>query len=381
MRIAYIHTNDLAKNETSETFVIQHANSLAETGAEVRLFLLNSSEVLPAELIKSKFGWAKLHPNLKVKCFAVKGKSKRKYYSWSAQQIEELEASFVITRHHGVLNALLSSRQKQHLYFFETHDFFMDLGIRDDVSYKKRWKQWLIERIRFPKLDGLLHLNTYQYELYNERLPDIKKGIFPTGLVKQRVTGNGTKKRVVYIGSLNPRLGLSWLVDLAANFPDDHEFYIVAGKTQQEIDYFIGMFEGKSLPKNVTITGWVNKERLGEIMSEARVGLLPLADTFFNRFLTVPLKLLDYLAFGTPVLASKMPCIEEFIEEGKNGYFVDWSDRNKLIDKIKDITENQNTWKEMQVYISKQVEGLLWSKRAQAEVKFLNQVKVSKEKK
>jgi glycosyltransferase involved in cell wall biosynthesis len=373
MKIIYSHTNDLSIHETSETFVINHALSLANEGVEVELYVINNSNQSGEAIIRKKFNIDRLPETFILKTYPQKGKSKKNFYQTVAANINAQSHCIVITRSHGILKSLLRSRNPANKYFFETHDFFFDLGIRDDTGLLKRWKKHRIEKAYFSRLDGLMHLNQQQKTLYDRYLPGIEKIVLPTGLNTVERHMGQRKDRVVYIGSLNKRLGIDWLINIAKNLSDEVELWVIGGKTDQEIQSFKSNFDGGRLPHNVHITGWIDKQSLSKILNTAKIGLLPLSDTFFNRNLTVPLKMLDYFAFGLPIISSKMPSISSFIEDGQTGYLMDWDHWDGVIRKIENIMKDANHWSKMNETVYGQAEHMKWSTRAQNEISFLKQ--------
>jgi teichuronic acid biosynthesis glycosyltransferase TuaH len=60
--------------------------------------------------------------------------------------------------------------------------------------------------------------------------------------------------------------------------------------------------------ENVTWLGELPATELGQHLEAAGVGLTPYADTTFNRA-SFPLKTLDYLAAGVPVIATDLPAV------------------------------------------------------------------------
>ncbi|MCP4458997.1 MAG: glycosyltransferase family 4 protein [Cytophagales bacterium] len=371
MRIIYVHTNDLAKNETSETFVIYHSLSLALHHQEVLLILINNSAEDASAIVMSKFNLTRLPDTLKILGYKNPTKSKRNFHKIVAEEVGKMPASVVIIRHHAVLKKLISSRQSKHRYVFETHDFFYDLGIRDDVKYWKKRKRQNVERNSFKKLDALMHLNPHQKELYDQYIPAVPKIVLPTGLQQVHEGSQGRKDRIVYIGSLNARLGSEWLIKLAGLIPNNYELVIIGGKTVEEIDNFKDNFVNSALPENVKITGWIDKKEIENILVETKVGLLPLTETFFNKYLTVPLKLLDYISYGIPVISSDHPSVRSIIDS-KSCCFINWNDLDKVIEQIVKLVDNNEEWCRMSKGVYRLAKTMTWSNRASLELDFLS---------
>ena len=371
--IIYIHTTDLGANDTSTTFVLYNAVSLAQGGAKVFLVLINSSDQDPYELVSAFVESEALPETLQVVGFRHRSRSKFRFYLFARSYVREFpQPALVINRAHGVAPYLLFQRDRRHVYLFETHDFFYDLTIRDDVQGKAMRRKSRIERRHFKHLDGMICLNEHQKRLYKERLPDMAIGVFPTGIHQLPTLEKERKDRVVYIGSLDWRLGTNALQRLMEVWPDDIELFIIGGKRESEIAAFK---EGvSSTSQNIVFTGWIDKLAIHDILKEAKVALMPHEDVFFNRYLTVPLKMFDYFAYGLPILATDLPAIRDWITEGKEGYFMNWQDEKAVIQMVKELLKQETHWKEMSDVVIDKALAMLWSKRAAGQLRYFEEM-------
>ncbi|MCW8131534.1 MAG: glycosyltransferase [Planctomycetota bacterium] len=110
--------------------------------------------------------------------------------------------------------------------------------------------------------------------------------------------------RAVLLGHLQPKLDFAAVGVLARARPD-------AGVA------LIGPCErGTRLPAERKNLRWLGAKPYGEAaryLAHASIGLLPLLPTAYNRA-SCPLKLLEYLAAGLPVAASRIPAVEALAE-------------------------------------------------------------------
>jgi teichuronic acid biosynthesis glycosyltransferase TuaH len=122
----------------------------------------------------------------------------------------------------------------------------------------------------------------------------------------------------ILVGQLNERLDMDVLEAVgAAGVP-----LLVIGprtdrrpETGRRLDTFLSS-------QNVTWLGELPPEELGTHLATAGVGLTPYADSAFNRA-SFPLKTLDYLAAGVPVVATDLPAVRwldtDLVTIGKSG--------------------------------------------------------------
>ncbi|KQR73248.1 hypothetical protein ASF98_22505 [Arthrobacter sp. Leaf337] len=110
--------------------------------------------------------------------------------------------------------------------------------------------------------------------------------------------------KAVLVGQLNERLDM----DLLDAVKDAGVPLLVIGprterdpETGRRLDLLLAS-------ENVTWLGELPATELGQHLAAAGVGLTPYADTAFNRA-SFPLKTLDYLAAGIPVVATDLPAV------------------------------------------------------------------------
>lgn len=83
-----------------------------------------------------------------------------------------------------------------------------------------------------------------------------------------------------------------------------------------------------NLQDNVKIVGWVEQEEKTKFLRMARVFVLPSYKE------GMPMALLEALAFGVPVVTTKVGAIPEILKDGYNGVLVEPGDINTLSEKL-----------------------------------------------
>jgi glycosyltransferase involved in cell wall biosynthesis len=96
---------------------------------------------------------------------------------------------------------------------------------------------------------------------------------------------------------------------------------VVGGKGRGEIAAVMAVAQRCGYADHVEVTGWTDKSTMDRYLRTARIGAVPLTDTFFNRYLTSPLKLFDFYRYGIPVLAADLPTLRELVVEPDTGFF------------------------------------------------------------
>ncbi len=89
----------------------------------------------------------------------------------------------------------------------------------------------------------------------------------------------------------------------------------------------------RGLRDNVLFAGWVRPEELPGYFQAADVAIYPLDDTLLNRS-KCPMKLLDLLAAGVPVVADRVGQAAEYVVDGRTGLLVDPGEHRCMVDAV-----------------------------------------------
>lgn len=98
---------------------------------------------------------------------------------------------------------------------------------------------------------------------------------------------------------------------------------------------------------NVTFMAPVPKDKIGEIMAGADIGLQVLMNIPVFYECTSPNKFFDYIAAGLPVLINYPGWVANMIEENKCGYVVPPQDAHAFADALQDALKDKQSLKQM----------------------------------
>jgi glycosyltransferase involved in cell wall biosynthesis len=138
------------------------------------------------------------------------------------------------------------------------------------------------------------------------------------------------ERLVVYTGHFYIRKGAATLAEAATLMPDTH--FVFVGGTPKDIEAFRARWEGQT---NITAVGHIAPQRVVEYLRAADVLVLPNSgrDEDANLY-TSPMKLFEYMASGTPIVASRVPAILEVLSESE-AYFFNPDDPKSLAAALK----------------------------------------------
>ncbi len=163
----------------------------------------------------------------------------------------------------------------------------------------------------------------------------------------RREFGKNFKSIAIFQGVVDPQDDPEIILDAAREVLKKHPqtmFWIIGDGTalpglRQKV------IEGK-LSEYFYFSGWVRQEELSRYISASDIGLVILPDIISARG-RVTLKEFEYWACGIPVIAPRLPALEEVIEEKKTGLFYQPGDFKSLAEKITLLIENEENRKKM----------------------------------
>jgi glycosyltransferase involved in cell wall biosynthesis len=113
------------------------------------------------------------------------------------------------------------------------------------------------------------------------------------------------------------RLVIAALVGLAALRPGTRLLIVGRGERGQEQE-LLRLAERSGVASMVDYRGWAEPAAIPGLMAQADAALVPLDDTLINRARGLA-KLLELMAAGLPIVASRVGQVAEYLEDGRSG--------------------------------------------------------------
>nr|WP_314262204.1 glycosyltransferase [uncultured Devosia sp.] len=214
--------------------------------------------------------------------------------------------------------AMLASTLSDIPYSFTEHgpNIFFEAG---------RWR--LDEKIaRAEFVVAISHFCCSQLMLFSDakhwsRIAIVHCGVSPAGYA----SGKGPGKRLIYVGRVEPVKGLLVLLDAMVELKQAHpdiELTVVGDGTSRK------MIEARASELGLTdvtrFVGYKTQREVATLLSEADMLVLP---SFAEG---VPVVLMEAMASGKPVVASRVAGVQELVEDGVNGFTVPPGDAQAL---------------------------------------------------
>jgi len=375
MRIVYLNKVLLDSPLPAVNFSLANAYGLAQAGAETFLMVQKKTEHINQARLFENFHIEPLS-NFHLKIYDQKHyfgiKTNQWFYMDAFRDIRkwhrEKPIDAVISRDPGALPYLAKlKRNKQIAVFYQPHNFYADLSVRPDVNPKNAKKYHLLEKKYIPKMTGVLCLQDSQAEWFKKTFPSQNILVAKPGMMRtQPHAGMGFQRRLIgYVGSLQLKKGVETLLRaFKLLLPLQFKVILVGGRNQHEMAELKQRIYELGLEDKVLITGWVSYAQVEIYLEKISVGIIPLNDEFYNRYLTAPNKLFDYLSRGIPIVASDLPSIRDFISEGNEGLFVPPENPEVLAAAIRKIFESEETYEAYHLRAHKSAVKYLWEHQA-----------------
>ncbi|MDZ7724654.1 MAG: glycosyltransferase family 4 protein [candidate division KSB1 bacterium] len=177
------------------------------------------------------------------------------------------------------------------------------------------------------------------------------------------------KNLVVYSGGFSRGKGAE-IVVRAAEFADSETQFYLLGGAPRTIAELRRMTRADQYD-NVHLPGFVPPRVVGDYQAAADVLVLPNTPDYALRDYTSPLKLFEYMAAGSPVVASDLPVFREVLDDGRNGVLVKPGSPQHLAAGIRKALDNPSFAAQLARTAKQQVSAYTYPTRARGIFEFI----------
>jgi len=166
----------------------------------------------------------------------------------------------------------------------------------------------------------------------SQKVEVIANGTAPGKFASEKEKSPG---KIIYMGQLYPWKGVDTLVRAMRFVNEKGTLHIVGGFSFEKDIERVRMLAGEiGVGSKIVFHEFVPPARVPQFLADAEVGVIPLPDNITTRSFTCPLKLFEYMAASVPVVAARLPTIEEVVSDGKDALLYAPGDEKDLADKI-----------------------------------------------
>ena len=350
--LCYVAEFFLPNNKAYTIHVVKMLNALNEN--------LNACElIIPYK--DNKYNYNNLEENfcLKKKEFFVKSIFHKKYQlTFLLRIIFAFKAALYIKTNKNIITRSIMTSfflvlfKKKHI--LEIHHEFHGLSKFLFISLNTINSIYIIKIIFISESLKNFYKNKTDNSI---AIPDaVDMQFFKKNKIKNKI------KNIYYIGSFYKGRGIELIIEIAKILKKIN--FILYGLRNNEINNF------KNIPKNIKIFKFIKYSRVPKLLHKADLLLMPYSLEYVgissNRKsinigkYTSPLKMFEYLASGTPLMASNLPVLKEILKDNHNCIIVkdnnpyNWADKiiklqsniklRKIISKNAIKTASKNTW-------------------------------------
>jgi glycosyltransferase involved in cell wall biosynthesis len=356
-----------------------NAFAFAWNGIETQLFLRGNEDTDTDRDLVTFYGLDP-DPLLTIHTIGDRRGLKRPVYKAAIKSIrghlEQGERVLAITRELGLLPALIRLRRDHPKLrvLHEVHDYYaniLHLPQRTLSAYRRSWA----ERTLFPKLDAVICLTEYQRALYQQWFPDLPIIALPLGtrVMPPMVDLSARRRlrRVLYIGHLHGYKGLQRILDLGQRLDGTNIRLACYGGHSPQVAKLREMAANAGLRGTLQFEPFVTPAQLSAVLDrQTSIGLVPLQDTFYSRYLTCPVKALDFLSHGIPIVGSDLPSVRDVVRH--HAVLVPSDDTEAFASAITDLLDQPQRYDTYSRASYQRAAELTWSKRARCILTFLD---------
>ncbi len=381
-RIVWINKGEWLKPGPIVYIGLLNALAFAENGYPTDFFVGSGAESdTNADLVD--FYGLQAHEFLVIHRIKDQKRGQRRVYPAAIETLvgycKSGDEVIALTRELGALALLLKLKAKfpQLKVLHEAHDYYLTIrhlemrGI-SFTNLRRRWSEWAL----IPKTDGLICLTEHQRALYQQGFPKLPAIALSLGcLTPPKVLAQNKRRlhrRIAYIGHLHHYKGIELIFGLARQLKQANVELHSFGGNVDETRALQAKAEQEGLGGVLKFKPFINPRLLHEILdNEISLGIVPLLDTFYNRYLTCPVKALDFLAHGLPVLASDLPSVRDVLRE--TGFYCSSKNPADFANKAIMLLEDQSLYASASAASYARRDELRWPQRAKSIMDFIDQ--------
>jgi glycosyltransferase involved in cell wall biosynthesis len=286
-----------------------------------------------------------------------------------ANEFRRSEPLLVLTREQRFLPQLARIATKPNCHcLFEAHYLYADQSWRNSANISRGdKKRGALERKYLRQIDGIVAITADQLKLYQEALLGLKGIAAPLGVKSLPMPDDAEietrrgRRVVAYIGHLMRSKGIPGMLSVAGALSKENIRIAMFGGTPEEAENIRGTAEAKD--NNISITPFLSPAKMFQVLAEtASIGIVALEDDFFNRHLTCPVKALDFLALGMPVVASDLTSTRDVL--GNAALYFPPGDANQMSEQIRKLLSDADLYLSVSKLAIARAAELSWESRA-----------------
>jgi len=188
----------------------------------------------------------------------------------------------------------------------------------------------------------------------------VQGGVAKESREKELAVGNSAKKKLLFVGGIEPRKGLHYLIRALSLTNEDVEVTIAgAGYLGRRYEaYLKNMIAKLNVQKQVKFLGIVDEKEKWKLYRSSDIFVLPSIHEALG------LVILEAMSVGLPVIASNVGGIPEIVKDGFNGLLFEPRNSRDLAEKIGTLLNDSGMRERIGRNARRSVPGKTWGNMA-----------------
>ncbi len=243
--------------------------------------------------------------------------------------------------------AVIFGKLKRAKVFYDSRELFGHLaGLKGKKVKQGFWR--IVEKLFIKKVDHIITTGKLDSEFLIKKykvdnpillrnLPRYYKPEEEHNL-RSLFNINPNKKILLYQGVIHQGRGLQPAFKALKEMQNC--VLVIIGDGEFE-DYYRKLAEEMGVNEQVIFAGKINQDEILSYTKTADIGLSIIENMSLSYYYALPNKLFEYIMAEIPVVVSNLPQMKEIVEKYKVGMVVDIDEPGKLVEVIRQLTENE----------------------------------------
>jgi 1,4-alpha-glucan branching enzyme len=317
-----------------QTHIAELSKALADKGIETHVFIVGRGSRKPGKESKSENLF--VHP---IPCMPLPNLTLGEYISFSLNNARYIKKYNLDLIHGHSMYSFGYAMTKNLPYVLTMHGTQLN-EFKQSMQYGASpnhiltdFASIIMERYSGRKADKIIVVsNENRQDVINQyNVPEEKIATIPNGVnVSRFKPSDCDSKTIIFVGRLHERKGIDKLLESFAKvISEDSEAklkIVGSGEDEQRLkDLAKKLHLGK---KNLVFLGFVPEKKLADVYSSSSIFALP---SYYEGFGIV---LIEAMSAGLPLVSVRTGGAVEVIEEGENGYLVDYDNMHEALLKL-----------------------------------------------
>jgi glycosyltransferase involved in cell wall biosynthesis len=177
------------------------------------------------------------------------------------------------------------------------------------------------------------------------------------------------RKGVIYAGQLYAWKGVHNLIAAMAHLPGE-TLTLVGGNKETDLEEAREVARKHGVLQRLIFTGHVPHHEVQRHVRQARCSVVPLGTDLLARRFTSPIKVFEYMAAGTPIVASDLPTIREVLRDEVSALLAPPGDALGLAARIKRLLTDDQLADRVRTRALADLGRYTWGVRARSIIEF-----------